>query len=232
MSIWERITGAAEKVGMGALFERLADAIGGESGGPPRHGVAFTIAVVALGAKMAKADGHVTRDEVDAFKEAFRFDDSETKNVARVFDLAREDVAGYESYADDLGRLHKGDRRLLQDVLEGLFHIATVDSTLYPSEDAFLSDVARRFGFTMSEYRFIRSRFVEDGQRSPYEVLKIEPTASDAEVKARYRHLVAANHPDKFIARGMPKEAIEIANRKLAAINEAYDVIARERGLK
>ena len=194
--------------------------------------MAFTIAVIALGAKMAKADGIVTCDEVAAFKEVFRFPPSESRNVARVFDLAKQDIAGYESYADRLGALFASNRRLLQDVLEGLFHIASADGVIYPSEDEFLKGVAHRLGFSDSEYRFHRSHFVVDGERSPYDVLEITPEASNEEIKARYRRLVLDNHPDRLLARGIPSEFVDVANKKLAVINEAYGEIARERGLK
>jgi DnaJ like chaperone protein len=235
MTIWERIGDAYEGSTVQGLFQRLAGLFEGERAGgvsAPHHQVAFTIAVIALGAKMAKADGHVHKIEVDAFKEVFKSAESEAGNVGRVFDLARQDVAGYEAYADQLGSLFQDDRRLLQDVLEGLFHIATADGLLLPGEDAYLRDVARRFGIQESQYRFIRARFVKSEERDPYDALKITPDASNEAIKAQYRKLAAANHPDTFIARGMPKDAIDIANRKLAAINEAYELIARERGIK
>jgi DnaJ like chaperone protein len=235
MTIWERITAGADGGGMSSIFSKLASLFGGDGGhepSAPHHQVAFTIAVVALGAKIAKADGQVTPDEVAAFKEVFKVEADQAQNVAKVFDLAKQDVAGYEGYADQLGRLFKDNRPLLQDVLEGLFHIASADGVIFPEEDEYLKDVAARFGFAESEYRFIRSRFVVGAQVSPYEVLEMSLDATDDAIKAQYRKLVSENHPDRYIARGMPAEAIEIANRKLAAINEAYDTIARERGLK
>ena len=250
MTLWDRITGqagkdTAEPGTLAHVLARLGGLFGASPAAPdqpgsaqtsgshvPHHEVAFSVAVIALGAKMAKADGLVTRDEVDAFKRVFKVATTETANVARVFDLARQDVAGYEGYADQLGKLFEGNRRLLQDVLEGLFFIASADDVLHPDEDRFLADVARRFGFTDSEYRFFRSRFVEAEERNPYDVLKVTPDATDEELKKQYRRLVAGNHPDSYIARGMPQEAIDIANRKLASIVEAYGTIARERGLK
>jgi DnaJ like chaperone protein len=157
-------------------------------------------------------------------------DIAEENNVKRVFNLAKQDVAGYQSYADEIARLLKDNKKLLQDVLEGLLYVAAVDSALHPDEDAFLADVARRFGFSPSEYRFFRARFVGD-HGNPYDALRLSPQASDAEIRQQYRKLVADNHPDKLMGRGVPPEFIEIATRKLAAINAAYDTIAKERGL-
>ena len=109
-------------------------------------------------------------------------------------------------------------------------YVAAVDGALHPEEDAFLADVAQRFGFSPSEFRFFRARFVAD-HGNPYDALRLSPQATDEEIKRQYRKLVADNHPDKLMGRGVPAEFVEIATRKLAAINAAYDIIARERGL-
>jgi DnaJ like chaperone protein len=127
-------------------------------GTEPQKDVAFTIGVIALSAKMAKADGVVSPLEVQAFKRVFDAAPEEAANVKRIFNLAKQDVAGYEAYADEIAALLKTDRKLLQDVLEGLLHVATADGVLHPKEDRFLADVARRFGFSASEYRFFRAR--------------------------------------------------------------------------
>ena len=196
-----------------------------------RNQVAFTVGVIALGAKMAKADGVVTSDEVAAFKEVFKVPPGEVDNVARLFNLAKKDVAGYESYADQLAKLFKDNRELLQDVLEGLFHIAAADQVLHPKEEEYLRHVSKRFGFSETEFKYIRARHVPSAKRSPYDVLEVKPEVSDAALKSHYRKLVIANHPDKLMARGVPEEFIAIANEKLAVINEAYDEIAKERGI-
>jgi DnaJ like chaperone protein len=233
MTVWQKISGLAGAVGSasGDFLGDLAHVFGLErNGGTPEKDVAFTIGVIALSAKMAKADGVVSRLEVEAFKRIFQSTPQETANVERIFNLAKQDVAGYEAYADQIAALLKDDKKLLQDVLEGLMHVATADGALHPKEDVFLADVANRFGFAPSEYRFFRARFVKDNC-NPYDALRLMPSATDAEIKAQYRKLVSDNHPDKLMGRGIPAEFIEIATRKLAAINAAYDTIAKERGL-
>jgi len=233
MTVWQKITGLATAVGDagGGLLGGLADAFGlHRHGGEPLKDVAFTIAVVALSAKMAKADGVVSPLELSAFAEVFRFAPEEAANVEHVFNLAKRDVAGYEAYADQIAALLKDDRKLLQHVLEGLMYVAAADGVLHPKEDDFLRSVAARFGFSDSEFRYFRARFVTDNG-SPYDVLRLSPDASDAEVKAQYRALVRDNHPDRLMANGVPAEFLELSTRKLAAINVAYDTIARERGL-
>jgi len=192
--------------------------------------VAFTVGVIALGAKMAKADGVVTPDEVAAFKEVFRVPPSEMHNVARIFDLAKQDVAGYEAYAEQLSDMFRNNRQLLQDVLEGLFHIAAADGLIHPKEDEFLSSVAGRFGFSAAEFQAIRARFIPKDKGDPYVVLGLPRSAGIDEAKARYRKLLQENHPDKAIARGMPSEFIKIATDKAAAINAAYEQILKDHG--
>jgi DnaJ like chaperone protein len=233
MTVWQKISDLAGAVGGagGGLLDDLAHVFGLErDAGEPENDVAFTIGVIALSAKMAKSDGVVSPLEVEAFKKIFQASPDELANVERMFNLAKQDVAGYQAYADQIAKLLQDRKKLLQDVLEGLLHVASADGVLHPKEDEYLADVARRFGFTPSEFRFFRARFVKDNC-NPYDVLRLGPGARNDEIKAQYRKLVSDNHPDKLMGRGVPVEFIEIATRKLAAINAAYDVIAKERGL-
>jgi DnaJ like chaperone protein len=232
MTVWQKISGVASAVGDAGsgLLGDLARVFGLDRSAEPQCDIAFTIAVIALSAKMAKADGVVSPLEVQAFKQMFQTAPEEEVNVKRVFNLAKQDVAGYESYADEIAKLLKDNKKLLQDVLEGLLHVATADGALHPDEDRFLAEVARRFGFSPSEFRFFRARFVIDND-NPYDALRLSPQAGNDEIRRQYRKLVVDNHPDKLIGRGVPPEFVDIATRKLAAINAAYDTIAKERGL-
>ena len=233
MSIWGKLTGAAAGLAVGGPIGALIGGVAGHLAidyGIDSHGdhdkqVAFTVGVIALGAKMAKADGVVTKDEIDAFKDVFKIPKGEEHNVARIFNQAKQDAAGFELYARQLDRLFHKDRELLTDVMDGLFHIAVADGRLLPSEDKFLSEVAKEFGFSDAEYMSIRSRHWRCELYDPYNVLHVSPLASDGELRSAYHRLVVENHPDKLIARGVPKEFIDIATKKLAAINAAYEEI-------
>jgi DnaJ like chaperone protein len=191
--------------------------------------VAFTVGVIALGAKMAKADGVVTRDEIEAFREVFKVPPGEEHNVGRLFNLAKQDVAGFEIYARQLNRLFHDDRQLLTDVMDGLFHIAVADGKLHPDEERFLTEVSKEFGFSDQEFLRIKGRHFKCGMYDPYNILHASPKASDAELKVHYHKLVAENHPDRLIARGVPAEFIDTATSKLAAINAAYEEIKASR---
>jgi DnaJ like chaperone protein len=232
MTVWQKISGLATAVSDagGDLLGGLAGALGLHHEVAPQKDVAFTIAVIGLSAKMARSDGIVSPLELKAFAEVFRYSPEEAANVEHVFNLAKQDVAGYEAYAARIAALLKDDKKLLQHVLEGLMYVAAADHALHPKEDAFLRSVATQFGFSDSEFRFFRARFVAD-HGNPYDVLRLSPEATDAEVKAQYRKLVRDNHPDRLMANGVPAEFLELSTRKLAAINVAYDAIAKERGL-
>jgi DnaJ like chaperone protein len=194
--------------------------------------IAFTIGVIALGAKMAKADGKVTPDEIRAFREVFKVPPEEMANVGRIFDQARRDSQGFEPYARQIAELLAGRRTVLEDLIDGLFHIAKADHFIHPDELAYLREVARIFGFSDNGFARIREAHLGPDEADPYRILGISREASDDQVKKSYRKLMRDHHPDTVIAQGMPREFVEVANHKVAAINDAYDRIARQRGLK
>ncbi len=219
MSIWSRIAEAlsalAQGEGLSAVFDRLRT--------PPEKSVGFAIAVIALGAKMAKADGHVTRDEVTAFREVFHIPSSEEANAARVFNLARTDVAGFEAYATRIKAMFGDEMDALNDLMEGLFHIAMADGQYHPNEDTFLHEVADIFGLQEREFTSLRARFVPDAAPDPYEVLGIAPGTSYTDARKRWRALVRETHPDQLVARGVPEEAVKMAEKRMVAINRAWE---------
>lgn len=239
MSIWGKVAGGAAGLAVGGPVGGLLGLMAGHFGidhwvdgeRPTDCEVAFTVGVIALGAKMAKADGVVVKDEIAAFKEVFKVPEDDAENVARLFNLAKQDVAGFDAYARQLANCMKGEKQILADVLDGLFHIAKADNILHPNEISFLEEVARIFGFSDVEFANIQARHVINSKENPYKILGIDPGAEDSEIKSHYRQLVRENHPDKLIARGVPEEFVAIATERLQAINEAYDELSRERGL-
>ena len=221
MSIWKRISDAlaalAQGEGLSAVFEKLRT--------PPERTIGFTIAVIALGAKMAKADGLVTRDEVTAFRQVFHIPASETQNAARVFDLARKDVAGFDLYAARIRDMFGAGHQALVDLLEGLFYIAVADGRYHPNENVFLEEVARIFGVQSRDFVNMRARFVPDENPDPYCVLGVDPTADAETVRRAWRALVREYHPDRMVARGVPEEAMKLAEKRLIQANLAYEEI-------
>jgi DnaJ like chaperone protein len=188
--------------------------------------------VIALGAKMARVDGDVTHDEVEAFRSFFQVPPGEEKNVQRFFDLAKRDAAGFETYARQVAALFPDAPEILENVLEGLFDIAKADGKVGADEAEYLAKVAGIFG--LSSERFERARAAALGviECEPCIVLGIDPLATDEQIREAWLRQVKAHHPDRLIAQGLPEEAIQVANRKLALINDAYDRLRRERGLR
>jgi DnaJ like chaperone protein len=233
MSVWGKVSGAAAGLFVGGPIGALVGAVAGhfflDRDSDP--GVTFTIAIIALAGKMARADGVVSEQEFDIFRRVFTMPPEEEKNVRRIFDLARQDVAGFEHYAGQIAGLFRGNPAVLEDVLDGLFEIAKADGVLHPCEARFLERVAEIFGFAPNEFRRIRASHFAPDLTDPYVILGLSYVADDEELKQTYRRLVRENHPDSLIARGVPPEFIKLATDKLAAINTAYEKIRAERGL-
>ena len=235
MRIWDRIVDAATRLAggepVGSLLG-LATPPADDGAHPGLRQLGFTIGVIALGAKMAGADGNVSDAELAAFRDFFQVPPGEEKNVERFFNLAKRDVSGFETYARQVAALFPDAPEILENVLEGLFDIAKADGRVGAAEAEYLAKVAGIFG--LSSERFERARAAALGvvECEPCIVLGIDPLATDEQIREAWLRQVKANHPDRLIAQGLPEEAIEVANRKLALINDAYDRLRRQRGLE
>lgn len=220
MSIWSRLRERIAALG-GPLYSFFT------ARRPPEATEGFAIAVVALGAKMAKADGRVTRDEVIAFREIFRITDADLPAVGRFFDLARKDTAGFELYAARIAKMFDKGGDVLETLLDALFHIARADGRLHEAEISFLQIVAEAFGFDARAFGAILARHSTEGRDSPYVILGIPPDASPQRIRAARTALARRYHPDRLRARGVPDEAARLAERRMAEINAAYDTLRR-----
>lgn len=253
MSIWGKIIGGAAGFAMGGPLGALLGALAGHAvdrqmaenaaadadpdseqldDRTATRQIAFTIAVIALGAKMAKADGTVSRSEVAAFKQVFKIPADEINNVARVFDQAKRDVAGFDAYARQLAQMFEERHPVLEELLDGLFHIARADGEVHDAEIAFIQDVAAIFGFGAADFARIREANLGPDLADPYTLLGVRREQPDEEIRLAWRKLSRENHPDRLMAEGLPAEFVELATEKMAAINAAYDRIAKERGIK
>ncbi|HEV7434449.1 MAG TPA: DnaJ family molecular chaperone [Pseudorhizobium sp.] len=232
-SLWDRLLGAIGDAAGNALG-RVVEAIRSVFEGDPetRRQVSFSVAIIALSAKMAKADGLVTEKEVDAFRQIFDFPAEEAHNVARLYNLARQDIAGYEAYATKLaGLCGSGDENcpMLENVVDGLVHIAKADGLMHEKELAFLARIAEIFKIDEEHFRRILARHVHLEGRDPYLVLGVSPEDDFSEIRRTYRRLVSEHHPDRLIARGVPAALHAAANERMAALNAAYAAIEKER---
>ena len=240
LSIWGKVIGGAAGFALGGPIGAILGVAAGHfvdrmAGGGGRRvrrigasdqetkQAAVSIALVVLAAKMAKADGHVTREEVDTFKRIFRVPDAHAAAVGRIWDEARREAEGFEPYAEQIVQIFPHDSTMREELLGALFQIAMADGELHEGERAYLARVAQIFGFDERGFAQIMARHMGGGESDPYQVLGIAPTASEDEIKQTYRRLIREHHPDKLIAEGMPEEMVQVANEQMAAINAAYD---------
>ncbi len=243
MSIWGKVIGGVAGFTLGGPLGALIGVYAGHKMDQARSGdgskpgadtqtrqVAFTMAVIVLSAKMAKADGVVTREEVEAFKRVFHIPPDEMKKVGQLFDEARKDASGYEPYAQQVAQMFRHEPAILEELIGGLFHIAKADGEVHPAELEFLAKVSVIFGFSEHDFERLRASYDTPEKSDPYEILGVSRDDDDGTIKKAYRKLIVENHPDKLMAQGLPQEFVDLANEKMAAINAAYDTVKKQRG--
>lgn len=228
-SVWQRlgtIVGSfSQRTGVAGSLANLLDPDNWLPGGKD---AAFTLALIALSAKMAVSDGVVTASELRAFQRTVEIAPGIEEQVDRLFRLAQQDVAGYEAYARKIGRFFYDSPDTLEHVLDGLFYIASADGMIHEAELDYLRSVSDIFGFDDARFEQLAAQHVLlDNGADPYVVLGLAPTADTNEVKRVYRRLVAEHHPDRLIAKGVPEELISVATARMAAINQAYAKIMK-----
>jgi DnaJ like chaperone protein len=222
MSFWSNIAALAAK--------RVDDAECPDCpAGPPGADPAFSTAVTALGAKLSKADGYSDVLEYDAFSRVFQADGGSERNIERLYGLASQTSLGFEGYAKRLAKRYRKCPQLLEDVLDGLFHIAASDGAVTGRELDYLEQVSGHFGLSPLTFRRLKAMHLGHGEDDPYAVLNVAHDARDEVVRAAWKSLIADAHPDRLAARGLPDDYAEVAAAKAAAINAAYDMVMAER---
>ena len=222
MSFWRKIAGLAAR----NLDEAECDVC---PPGLPGEDPAFSTAVTALGAKLAKADGHAHAGEYEAFSSVFQADAESAGNVRRLYQLARQTTRGFESYARRLSKRYRNCPMLLEDVLDGLFFVATSDGVVTADELTYLERVSELFGQSPLTFRRLKATHIGQEDGDPYVVLGVAHDAADADVRHAWKAVLSESHPDRARARGLPPEFIEVAEAKAASINQAFDTVMRER---
>jgi DnaJ like chaperone protein len=222
MTFWRNIAGLAARRVDAAECAECPQGLPGED-------PAFSTAVTALGAKLAKADGHADHHEFAAFSEVFQAGPGAEKNVRRLYELAGQTTHGFESYARRLAKRYRNCPQLLEDVLDGLFHIAGADGAVTDGELDYLEQVAHLFGLSRLVFQRLRATHLGSEPDDPYVVLGVPADAPDQTVREAWKRALSEAHPDRVLARGLPAEFVEVAHVKSAAINAAFDAIRRDR---
>ena len=191
----------------------------------------FALSIIILSAKLAKSDGVVTKDEIEAFKEKFKIPNSDLANVSKIFNESKKSTYGYKQIADQVGQLFADNKILLEELLNNLFYIAEADGNISINEIEFLKSVGNSFNLTENEFQRIFHSRLKNKESDPYKVLGVNRDDNDDIIRKKWILLNKEHHPDNLIARGMPQEFIEQANKELSSINIAYDKIKKYRGI-
>ncbi|RDE10188.1 molecular chaperone DjiA [Pelagibacterium lacus] len=235
MSLWQKIADFLGSFSDGTgLAGGLASIFDPDNWLPGGRDAAFTMSIVALSAKMAVADGVVSRREVITFHRLVDIPEGADKHLDRFFALAQQDVAGFDTYARKVRKLFADSPATLEHVLDALFEISTADGLVHEEELAYLAAVSDIFGFDTVRFEQIAAQHVllPSGHRDPYAVLGLAPDATDEEVRRTYRRLVSEHHPDRMVAKGVPEELMGLASAKMASINTAYREVTQARGTR
>ena len=221
MSIWKKIEKTIMSLASGEPFSNIFQ----KFSTPPERKIGFTIAVIALSAKMAKADGIVSKEEVNAFSQIFEIPKGQEKHVSNVYNLARQDIAGYEIYAKKIAKMLKNKKILLENIIEGLLFISIADGAYHPKEDKFVNNVASIFSIKRGRLEYLKNMYIDTSANSYYKILNVSPGDNLEQIRKQWKKLVLEHHPDMVLARGLPEEAIRLTTVKLARINEAWENI-------
>ena len=244
MSIWGKVIGGAAGFALGGPLGAILGVMAGNAFdkrtgsnfkfnkiNSQQKQQIFALSIIVLSAKLAKSDGKVTVDEVNAFKEKFNVPKNELPKVAKIFNEAKKEVYGYKQIADQIGILFADNKVILEELLNNLFYIAASDGKVSLSEIEMLKSISKSFNFTENEYQRIFQLSLKNNQSDPYKILGVSRQDDDLTIRKKWITLNKEHHPDNLIAKGMPKEFIKQSNEELAAINIAYDKIKEIRGI-
>ena len=244
MSVWGKIIGATAGFALGGpIGAMLGMMVGGSFDRSTKRfnnssqitnqqkQKIFALSIIILSAKIAKADGKVTSDEIHAFKEKFNIPDNEMPEVGKIFNEAKKTIDGYKEIADQIGLLFIDNKVLLEELLNNLFYIAESDGHTSADEIKILKSISSSFGLNADEFQRIFHARLDGKNSDPYKVLSVSRDDDDLTIRRRWIKLSKEHHPDNLIAKGLPKEFIKQANNELSSINLAYDKIKVQRGI-
>ena len=237
MSIWGSLIGGFVGFSFaGPIGALIGSMIGGRISTARRAGFqrgfaspqqVFAIALIILTAKLAKADGQVSKEELIAIKNKLKIPDHEIDQVGKIFNKAKEDSLGYEPYAQQIAQIYRNNPAVLDEVINILFYIAEADGKVSDSEIAMIRNIARIFGINQSQFEGIRESRKGSDKLNPYVVLGCDPNDDFGSIRKKYLNLSKTHHPDVLVSKGVPKEVIEERKKKMRAINSAFDQIEK-----
>ena len=237
MSIWGSLLGGMVGFSFGGPIGALIGSmIGGRLSSARRggfrqsfaqHQQIFIISLIILTAKLAKVDGHVSKEELIAVKDKLKIPEHEIDQVGKIFNKAKEDSLGYEPYAQQIAQIYGRNSAVLDEVINILFYIAEADGKVSDSEVNYIKNVSNIFGLYTSQFEGIREARVGSHKQNPYVILGCDSNDDLQSIRKKYLKLSKEHHPDVLMSKGLPKELVTESEKKLAAINSAYDKIEK-----
>ena len=237
MSIWGSLLGGVIGFSFGGPFGALLGSfLGGKISGlsstktlgkQQNSQEIFALSLIVLSAKLSKADGQVSKEELIAVKDKLQIPDSEIDQVAKIFNKAKDESTGYESYAKQIGEIFRGNINVLEEVINILFYIAESDGHVSNEEEAMIANIAYIFGLTQKQYESIKESRKSSDKLNPYIVLESQPTDDIQTIRKKYIKLSKEHHPDLLISKGVPIEVINESKNKMRAINAAWDQVQK-----
>lgn len=239
MSIWGSLLGGVIGFSFGGPFGALLGSfLGGKISrlssskkisGQQNAQEVFALSLIILSAKLSKADGHVSKEELIAVKEKLQIPDSEIDQVAQIFNKAKDESTGYEPYAKQIAEIFKGNINVLEEVINILFYIAEADGHVSSDEEDMIANIAYIFGLSQKQYQSIKESRKSSDKLNPYIVLESQPTDDLQIIRKRYIKLSKEHHPDLLMSKGVPVEVINESKNKMRAINAAWDQVQKLR---
>ena len=237
MSIWGSLLGGVIGFSLGGPFGALLGSfLGGKISNISSSNTfrsqqnsqqIFALSLIILSAKLSKADGRVSKEELIAVKEKLQIPDSEIDQVAKIFNKAKDESTGYEPYAKQISEIFKGNQNVLEEVINILFYIAEADGNVSNEEESMIANIAFIFGLSQNQYESIKETRKSSDKLNPYIVLESQPTDDLKSIRKKYIKLSKEHHPDLLISKGVPIEVINESKNKMRAINAAWDKIQK-----
>ena len=238
MSIWGSLIGGMVGFSLGGPFGMLlgsliggkisrARASGGGFGSFGKPQQIFALSLIVLSAKLSKADGQVSKEELIAVRDKLKIPENEIEQVGKIFNKAKQESTGYEPYAQQIAQIYKNNPNVLEEVINILFYIAEADGNVSQSELDMMQNIARIFGLNQAQFNSIKESRKSSDKLNPYIVLESKPEEDLQAIRKRYLQLSKEHHPDILISKGVPQEVIAESKKKMRAINSAWDQIQK-----
>jgi len=236
MSIWGSLIGGMIGFSLGGPFGMLLGSlIGGKISRPkgsfnnsfaqPQQ--VFALSLIVLSAKLSKADGQVSKEELIAVKDKLKIPENELDQVGKIFNKAKEESTGYQPYAEQIAQIYKNNLNVLEEVINILFYIAEADGNISDAELNMIEDISRIFGLNQTQFNSLKESRKSSDKLNPYVVLESNPEDNIADIRKKYIKLSKEHLPDLLLSKGVPVEVIEESKKKMRAINSAWDQIQK-----